>query len=116
MSYVIKFGVLKGKTPEEAYNEGKVDELVKLKGVLLANFNSPKYDQYKKTNLEGYLAIEEVLLSNYQPKLKEFNELYCSLDVETKREIQNTINNDIFYNQDIIKLDELISSIKLKKK
>lgn len=110
--YYIKFGDLKGMTPEEAFKKGKIEELVKLKKILLNNFNNPKYKQYKESNLEGYLAIEEVLLKNYQPLLKEFNKLYNKLSEDKKEEFQKNIDKEIFYEQDILGIKKLIDSIK----
>ncbi|QUH21951.1 hypothetical protein [Alkaliphilus sp. B6464] len=112
MSYIIKFGDLKGMSPEDAYNNGEIEELIKIKNVLLNNFNNPKYEQYKKTNLEGYLAIEEVILKNYQPLLKKFNELFNALSEEKKENFQQDINKEIFYNYDIIGIRKLIENIK----
>jgi len=110
MEYKIKFGKLKGLTPEEAFSQGEIEELTKLKTSLVKNFSNPKYSQYKELNLQGYLAIEEVLLKNYQPLLKEFNSLFSKLSEEQQKEV--CIDNNIFYNNDIIALKNLIEKVK----
>jgi hypothetical protein len=110
--YKIKFGKLKGLTPEEAFNQGEIEELTKLKASLVKNFGNPKHEKYKETNLQGYLAIEEVLLKNYQPLLKEFNKLFSKLSEEQQEEIYKSIDNNIFYNNDIIGLKNIIEKVK----
>lgn len=112
MEYKIKFGKLKGLTPEEAFNQGEVEELVKLKTSLIKNFNNPQYEKYKEVNLQGYLAIEEVLLKHYQPLLKEFNRLFSQLPEEQQKEVYESIDNNIFYNNDIIALKNIIEKVK----
>jgi len=112
MEYKIKFGKLKGLTPEEAFSQGEIEELTKLKTSLVKNFSNPKYSQYKESNLQGYLAIEEVLLKNYQPLLKEFNSLFSKLSEEQQKEVYKNIDNNIFYNNDIIALKNLIEKVK----
>lgn len=111
--YKIKFGKLKGLTPEEAFNKGEIKELMKVKASLVKNFNDPKYEQYKEANLQGYLAIEEVLLKHYQPLLKEFNQLFAKLSGEQQKQILRDIDNEIFYTNDILGIQNLIEKVKL---
>lgn len=111
MSYVIKFGQLRGLTPEEAYQQGKVKELTELRDILKENFKNPKYAKYKEMNLEGYLAIEKVLLENYQKLLKKFHELFEHLSEEQKKATYQNIDNDVFYNNDILGIQKIIRNI-----
>lgn len=110
--YKIKFGKLKGLTPEEAFSQGEIEELTKIRNFLTKNFGNPKYEKYKETNLQGYLAIEEVLLRNYQPLLKEFNELFANLSEEQQNEVLETIDNEVFYTNDILGLQKIIEKVK----
>lgn len=110
--YKIKFGKLKGLTPEEAFNQGEVEELTKLKASLVKNFNNPEYERYKEANLQGFLAIEEVLLKNYQPLLKEFNDLFAQLSEQQQKEIYQNIDNEVFYTNDILGLQSIIEKVK----
>lgn len=110
--YKIKFGKLKGLTPEEAFSQGEIEELTKLKTSLVKNFSNPKYSQYKESNLQGYLAIEEVLLKNYQPLLKEFNSLFSKLSEEQQKEVYKSIDNSMFLTNDIIGLKSIIEKVK----
>lgn len=112
MEYKIRFGTLAGLTPEEAFQKGNIEELVKLKNTLLKNFGDKKYEKYQKGNLEGYLAIEHVLLKNYEPLLNEFNELYAKLSEEQKVAFNKTMDKDVFYNNDIIGLQDMINNMK----
>ena len=54
------------------------------------------------------MAIEEVLLRNYQPLLKEFNELFANLSEEQQNEVLETIDNEVFYTNDILGLQKSI--------
>lgn len=112
MEYKIKFGKLRGLTPEEAFNQGEIEELIKVKESLKTNFSNPQYDKYKEMNLQGFLAIEEVLLKNYQPLLKEFNKLFAQLSKEQQKAVYQDIDNDVFYNNDILGLQEIIQKVK----
>lgn len=112
MSYKIKFGKLRGMTPEEAFQQGEIEELVKLKQMLVKNFDEPKYKSFQKMNLEGYLAIEEVLLKEYQALLKEFVEKYDDLSEEKQKQIASELDKNIFYNNDIAGMKTLLEKIK----
>ena len=46
--YKIKFGKLKGLTPEEAFSQGEIEELTKIRNSLTKNFGNPKYRNIKK--------------------------------------------------------------------
>ena len=112
MEYKIKFGKLKGLTPEEAFNQGEIEELTKLKASLIKNFNNPQYKKYKETNLLGYLAIEQVLLKHYQPLLKEFNQLFSQLSEEQQKQVLKDVDNKIFYTNDISGLQKIMEKVK----
>ena len=84
---------------------------MKLKASLIKNFNNPDYEKYKETNLQGYLAIEEILLKNYQSLLKQFNELFAKLSEEQQKEIYKNIDNNVFYNNDILGIRDIIKKI-----
>lgn len=114
MEYKMKFGTLKGMTPEEAYNSGAIEELLRIKASLLKNFSDDKYVKYKEGNLEGYLAIEQVILTHYQPLLNEFNDLYSKLSEDDKKEFHNEIDKNIFYNNDIVELQKIVDKLKNK--
>ncbi|MFW6015318.1 MAG: hypothetical protein ACOCRK_02710 [bacterium] len=110
MEYKIKFGILKGKTPKEAINDKQYEELYKMRDLLKDNFNNENYSKYKKSNLEGFLAIEEAILQEYRILLKEFNKLIDKVDTKVKKDIIRK-NTEVFYNYDIPKLKNIIKSI-----
>lgn len=112
MYYTIRFGKLKGLTPKEAFEQGKVKDLIEIQTILKENFLKPEYERYKQANLEGYLAIEKVLLEHYQGLLQEFADLMNQLTEDKKKELLNRLDKNIFRNNDILGLKEIIEQIK----
>lgn len=109
--YIFKKGEFKGKNVKEAFNTGKIEELVKMKQTLIDGLETSK-------NRENYLSlileIEEVIIMEYIPLVEKFFNDFNKLSVEQKKLVK--IDPVVFETNDIIGIKKILESMSSLKK
>lgn len=108
MDYNIKYGVLKGKTVSQAFEEGCYQELLELKEFLLTSYPKQEKEDVKKLILSGILAIDYYFSKEYSKKINEFFEKYTKLPKEKRPQIDLIA----LEKNDLIAMNKLLELVK----